>query len=496
MAELLPLGPGAWLFVAVYLSSFPIIGVLARRARTENSLKDFYLGGSNLGVFVLFLTLFATQYSGNTFFGFTGATYRMGYAWVMCLHFMTAVIVCYLLIAPKLYRLARIRGYLTPADYIQDRYGDRRLTVTIAVVMLIAMGNFLLAQLMAMGRAVQGLALVDPSQAYIGGVIVLSLIISVYGALGGLRAVAWTDVIQGIVLGVGFCALSYLLFQRYGALEDATRLIQTRDLVNGSRKALVPEIGKAREWLSYVLTVGFAASLYPMALQRIFAARTALALRRSLAIMAFMPLLTMVVAVIAGIFALAYIPGLSGANADQAFGRVLRDVQQFSTFGYALVVLLLVAVVSAMMSTADSALLSISSMITKDVYQPMLRHERSEQLLTRFGKLTSWILIAVVVALAIALKDHASLVQLLDRKLDILLQLVPAFVIGLHWRRLDSKPVFYGLLVGLALALGLAFGDFDFVERGKVAGFHAGLVALVPNSLIACGGSMLTKRSR
>ena len=104
------------------------------------------------------MTLFATQYSGNTFYGFSGNTYRIGYAWIMSLHFMTAIVVFYLLFAPQLQQLAKQRSYVTPPDYIQDRFGSRAITVLAAVVMIIALSNYLLAQIMAMGRAMEGLA--------------------------------------------------------------------------------------------------------------------------------------------------------------------------------------------------------------------------------------------------------------------------------------------------------------------------------------------------
>ena len=82
MNDLIPLGPGAWAFISAYLLSLLGIGWLAKRARRADTLKDFYLAGNGFGFTVLFLTLFATQYSGNAFFAFTGATYRIGYAWI------------------------------------------------------------------------------------------------------------------------------------------------------------------------------------------------------------------------------------------------------------------------------------------------------------------------------------------------------------------------------------------------------------------------------
>lgn len=494
MTDLVPLGLGAWSFIGIYLLSLIGIGWLAKRASRGDTLKDFYLAGNGFGFTVLFLTLFATQYSGNTFFAFTGATYRIGYAWILSLHFMTAVVIAYLLFAPKLHRLARERDYLTPADFIQDRYRNKALSVAVTVVMIVVLCNFLLAQLMAMGRAMQGLANDSGSGAYTGGVVVLALIMVIYGTLGGMRAVAWTDALQGGILAIGFLLLLGLLFDRFGPLEQATKLIIANDLASGTRKALPPDAARCREWLSYILTVGFGICLYPQAIQRIYAARSAKVLRRSLAVMAFMPLPTMVISLIAGIMALAYLPGLEGASADQIFGRVLREIQNHSTLGYGLVVVTLSAVLAAMMSTADSALLAISSMLTKDICANFLMRNASQAELTRVGKIFSWSIITVLIALALVLREQSSLVQLMDRKLDLLIQLVPAFILGIRWSGLRGAGVLAGLGVGVTLALVLAFGDFSFAINGKIYGFHPGLIALIPNLLIAISMSLYLDR--
>ncbi|MFH1924390.1 MAG: hypothetical protein ABIP48_31445, partial [Planctomycetota bacterium] len=105
-SELLPFTPWEMAFIGVYLLSLLAIGWLGLVARKDDSMSDFYLGGKGIGLFVLVLTLYATQYSGNSMFGYTGKAYRIGYSWLMCLHFMTAVVVFYLLLAPRLYSLS------------------------------------------------------------------------------------------------------------------------------------------------------------------------------------------------------------------------------------------------------------------------------------------------------------------------------------------------------------------------------------------------------
>ena len=484
---LLPFGPGAWVFIALYLGSLLLVGWWGYRARREDSLKDFYLAGSGFGFTVLVLTLYATQYSGNTLFGFTGKTYRIGYAWTMSVHFMTAVIVFYLLLAPKLQARARARGFITPADYLQDRFAYAPLSVLASVVMIVALSNYLLAQLMAMGRAVEGLSASTGTDVYIWAVVALALIMVVYETLGGLRAVAWTDVLQGVVLMLGFAILTVLVLIYFGGPETSALKILGQE--GGGEKLQPPGWAMSREWVSYIFVVGIGAALYPQAIQRLYAARSPAVLRRSLQVMAFLPLTATLIAVFIGITALANFPGLEGAEADRVLAVVFRDIQSQGSVGYWLVVVLFAAVLAAIMSTADSALLSISSMFSSDLYR-RARPGAGESRLTKVGKVSSWALIVILVVLAIVLRG-TTLLKLLDRKFDLLVQLSPAFFIGLHWRGLRSRPVFAGLVAGLAIALGLAFG-----VSGKPWGIHAGLYGLPVNLAIAVGGSLLAPKEQ
>ena len=492
MASFLPFGVGAWIFITLYIGSLLVVGAVAYRERKENTLKDFYLAGSGFGFAVLVLTLYATQYSGNSLFGFTGMTYRIGFAWIMSVQFMIAIVIFYQLIAVRLYRLSQKGAYITPVDYIQDRFQNRTLSLLASIVMILALSNFLLAQLMAMGRALQGLAGANADLAYQYGVITLALIMVIYGTLGGIRAVAWTDMLQGSVLLCGFLILIFVLHTEFGSLSNATTLIADSGKADMLAKVRPPDAARLREWLSYLLIVGMGGALYPHAIQRIYAARSERVLRLSLSVMAFLPFFTTLVAVVAGIYALAYVEGLEGAASDQVLGRLLRQVQEASLFGYCLVVLLFAAVLSAIMSTADSALLSISSMLSKDIYSVFISPGASEADMTRVGKMCSWSLIIVLVSLAIVLKEESSLVKLLDRKFDVLVQLVPAFMLGIRWTGMRANATLLGLLVGLLVSLSLAFGPFDFVEGGKLWGFHPGLYGLLVNLLIVVLGSHLS----
>ena len=156
MSSSLALGAGA--AVGLYLVVLISVGYATRRRGAQTGLGDFYLAGRNLGGFVLLLTLYATQYSGNTLLGYPGEAFRIGYAWVMSVGFMMAIIVVYLVFAPRLQRLARRHAFVTPGDWIAHRFGSPSLTLIANVLLVLAISNYLLAQLMAMGHVTEGLS--------------------------------------------------------------------------------------------------------------------------------------------------------------------------------------------------------------------------------------------------------------------------------------------------------------------------------------------------
>ncbi|MEZ6116793.1 MAG: sodium:solute symporter family protein [Pirellulaceae bacterium] len=489
--QLLPFGTDAYVFISLYLLSLLVIGGFGYRASKESSLKDFYLAGNGIGFVVLLLTLYSTQYSGNTLLGFTGKTYRTGFSWVMSVHFMTAIVVVYLFFAPKLHQLAKARSYITPVDFLADRYQHHGLNIVATLLMVLGISNFLLGQLMAMGLVLKGLAPNDPAtkqQAFTLGVIVLALIIVVYESLGGLRAVVWTDVIQGSVLMVGFVVLVIMVWMNYGSLSESTAVILASE--QHRSKAMLPDANTCRSWFSYIVIVGLGGALYPQSIQRIYAAKSAKTLRRSLQVMAVLPLSTALVAVVVGITGIARFPELAG-NGDTILSVICREIQEQSVFGYWLVVVLFSAILAAIMSTADSVLLSISSMLTKDIYGRYLRPSATDKHLTTFGKMCSWVLVAFLTTVAIMLPEDTTLIQLLDIKFDLLVQLAPAFLIGIH-RPLSARSVFYGLLCGVATAIGIQF----VCAGGKPYGIHAGLYGLVVNLLICWSMNACIPRQR
>jgi SSS family solute:Na+ symporter/sodium/pantothenate symporter len=143
------------------------------------------------------------------------------------------------------------------------------------------------------------------------------------------------------------------------------------------------------------------------------------------------------------------------------------------------------------MSTADSCLLSLSSILTKDVVRA--GHSGEAESLSRLGVLTSVAVMAVVVPLA--LRPPTTLWGLLVIKFELLIQLSPAFVLGTSATsphdgpasgiRFGDRDILLGLLVGLAVALGLYGGGLQ-----SLGGLHAGTIGVLANYAAAVASAL------
>lgn len=467
--------------LAAYIALLALLGLRARAARGSESLADFYLAGRGLGSVVLLFTLYATQYSGNTLVGYPGEAYRVGFPWVMSVGFMLAIVVVYLLIAPRLRAASERRRFVTPADWLDHRFGDPRLTRVVNLLMAAAIANYLLAQLMAMGHVVAGLS--DQAIPYATGVGVLAAAILGYELLGGLRAVAWTDCLQGVLLAVGLSGLlAATVFSGEGVGAAAAWVLD-----NQPEKGFRPTGTLLATWASTILLIGFSGAVYPQAIQRIFAARSGASLRKALAALAFLPYLTTLPVFLVGILALPRLAGLTGIAADQVLPALLRGWAAESGWMFAMCVVTVVGVVAAIMSTADSVLLTLSSMLAKDFAAPLLRRRNAgevpEARITRIGKGLSLAIMAALVA--VALTPRISLWGLLELKMELLVQAAPVFVLGLAWRGLTARAALAGVICGTLLAAGLTLAGY-----GKIAGLHAGLLGAALNAGIAVFGSL------
>ncbi|RMG53844.1 MAG: sodium:solute symporter family protein [Acidobacteria bacterium] len=457
--------------VGAYLALSLLIGYLAHRREREHSPRDYFLGGKLTGPIVLFFTLFSTQYSGNTFFGFTGVAYRSGLIWIMGIPLIMLIIAAYLAYAPRLYLLSKKYDYLTPADFYAHRFASEWLRFLVSALLILALIPYLMIQVTAMGHALSGIT--GGAISYAMGVIGSSLIILLYVALGGWRAVVWTDVVQGILLTAAIvlaAALAVHSVGGVGALFEQLRSSHPEKLAPpASARTLTAS------WFSMILVFGLGLSMYPQAVQRIYAARDVKTLKRSLSVMVLAPLIIGPCTLLIGLAGNLRFPHLSGMESDRVMARW---VSVLTGDHFAVATLILIGAVAAIMATADSVLLTLASIFTQDVYRPYLRRQATEKELAVIGRLFTAALMIVVVALSLA--PGATLWRLTEIKGEYLMQLFPPMVLGLYWSQFNRKGALAGLLAGTGVVASLMLTGHQTWGY-----FHAGVYGVAAN-VIAC----------
>ncbi len=467
------LGTGGIVAVGLYMLTLIGVGIWGRFARKEVSPPDYYLGGRSLGFLVLFFTLYASQYSGNTLVGFAGRAYRQGYAFLVGATFMIAVVGALALFAPKLQRLAAKHNFITPGDFIQHRFGYRPLTIAFSILGIWALANYILSNLKAIGHIVE--ATTGGVIPFAWGVVILALIMVIYETLGGMRSVAWTDLIQGVILMVGCLLLFVIVMVKYGPMTEVAKRAMTER----------PEIWQAPSWtgkmtwFSTIVIFFFGVSTYPHMVQRVFAAKSAGSLKRSLQFMAFMPLVTTLLIVTIGIVGAVQFPGLSKGESEQILMIFLNDLGAGNAWVGGLMILFLAASLAAIMSTVDSALLSLSSIFTMDIYLP-LKPGTDWKRLTYLGKGFSWIIMALMIWLAMILPQ--TVWRLIELKLVFFVQAAPALLVGVLYPQIKAKPVYWGMLAGVIVTLILTILEMGFgLLPAKPLGVHSGVWGLLVN---------------
>ena len=234
---------------AIYLLGVFFLAWLSSRVRQKKEfVGEYFLGGRSLGLWAFALTFAATSSSGGSFMGFPSLIYTHG--WVLALwiaSYMLVPIVGMGLLGKRVNRLARQSGAVTVPDLIKARFKSETVGMIATLLVLFFMFFYLLAQFKAgskimttlleevaiyqsavnaVGSATDGLPWIGSAEPdYVLCLLVFAFSVIVYTAFGGFRAVVWTDVMQGIVMGVG---VVILLFLTLGQVQTETITLPKR----------------------------------------------------------------------------------------------------------------------------------------------------------------------------------------------------------------------------------------------------------------------------
>ena len=180
-----------------------------RKGKTTE--EDYYLAGRGQGTIVTSLTIMATFFSSAALLGIPGVVYRDGVSFFLfALNLPVAGAAVYLL-GDRMRKLGKARAYVTPADLVGDYYGGAEVRLLAAATSALYVLPYVIMQIKAGGYLAQRLFPDAPPLEFFGssftmyetGVWALSFLTMAYVLVGGMRSVAWTDVIQGILLIFG-----------------------------------------------------------------------------------------------------------------------------------------------------------------------------------------------------------------------------------------------------------------------------------------------------
>ena len=426
---------GYLLLFAAYLGLLLAVGLgFTRRMK---SAEDFFLAGRRLPWGLVFVSLTASWFGATSILVSTDEALRTGVGaiWIVGFPAVATVLILAVVFAPRLHRLP----VLTWSDLVELRYG-RTVRHLASGLLVWYMALLAASQMSALGLFLgstiglsYGLALA------VGTAVVL-----IYTALGGLRSVVWTDVLQCLLLLAGMTALLITAAGKSSFSEAAA-------LAESSGKAgyfdLFHDFGKnGLMFLSFTL----AWTISPIALQRIRAARSAAAARMGLGATAaaLSGLYLLVVAI--GLLAFPLFPAGTG---DRPLVAAIAG-----TGGFALGGLVFIAVLAAILSTMDTAINAGALVLSRDVIEQV--HPRAKDRPVFWGRMATVLLAAAAFLVALKLR---SVLKTIGLSSEILAE--GFFIPGLAMIFLRGRYPRAGLL---SVCGGGGFAVLTFLEASEV----------------------------
>ncbi|MDA0327565.1 MAG: sodium/solute symporter [Gemmatimonadetes bacterium] len=449
--------------------------VLAHHAWTGNrktkGLADYYVGGRQMGGWVIGLSFFATYASTNSFVGFSGMTYEWGLPWMLFVP--TAVgfsLFAWIVVAPRLRRFTAEMGSLTLPDFIGFRFGSTAARVCAALIVIVASLFYMTAVFKGIGNLLETFLEIR----YAVSIMIVFFIVMLYTMIGGFISVVKTDAVQGVVMIVA----AFLLFG--GTVQAAGGLgaiLEVRDQPGG--EALFTWGGG----VAIPLLLGTMVSslvkfvVEPRQLSRFFALEGDRAIRTGMIVSSVTFAAVFSVLIPIGMYARRVL-GDGITDTDLVVPTLLTEV-----FGSGTGAFLVVAMVAAAMSSLDSVLLVMASTMERDVVS-VLRPGRAEKAEMAWTKL--WVALFALITAVIALNPPGGIVELTAFSGAVYgACFFPTIVLGLHWSRGSGASVLTSFAVGIFVLVA-----WPYVPGSEI--LHEVFPAMILSTLAYVGMSFVT----
>ena len=464
----------------VYFGAMLAIGAWARRSHDSGS--GYFLAGRRLPYWVAAFSMNATGESAWLILGLSGVAYLVGLEalWVVAGEAL-GVAGAWLLVARRLNEASRASDAITVPDFLALRFASharaiRAVSVTIILSMACA---YIAAQMLATGKAFNVFLGFD----YATGVWVGGLVTVAYTAFGGFKAVAYTDAVQAVLMLFALLAVPIAGIAAIGGVAALWEgLAQADPLLRlpwnasaGSAAALVA--------VASGLAVGLPFLGVPQLLVRFMAMRSPREVGKAATVSLVVIVLFDLGAVATGLVGRVLFPGLADAE------TVMPELAQ-ALFPPLVTGVLVVAVLSAVMSTVSSLLNLASSAIVHDVYRQTGAGRANP---AREARLGAWVTLGLGVAgCAVALIQEGFIFSLvLFAWSGLGAAFGPVILCTLHWRRTTAAGVVAGMATGFAVSV-----LWVLLFKARVHDLYEMIPAFIAGALATVVVSLLTTPRR
>lgn len=434
------------LVIGLIIYSVIILGVGVRAARLNRTLADYLLADRKLGPWVAAFSERASGESAWLLIGLPGLAFASGITTVWVgIGCCSGIAFSWLVIARRLREETERVGALTLADYFSARFGDSRhiLRITATVIILFFFTFYVAAQFLAAGKVLNFYLGIPP----LAGMGIGAVLVLFYTAAGGLFAVSWTDLVQGIIMLVTLAILPLAVLGELGGIQTLQARLAG---FGGGYLDLAPG---PTGWMAFSgvigsLAIGLGYMGQPHLVLRFMAIRSAREIRTGRYIAIGWALIAFFGAILIGLTGLAHFgPDAMGP------GQVLADQEQLlplmaRTFMPEwLAVVMIVGAIAAMMSTADSQLLASASAISEDIYRRLINPEASQEKLVALGRLAT--LGVGLVGFVLAWRADTFVYNMvLYAWAGLGAAFGPPLMLALHWKRTSFAGVLAGFISG------------------------------------------------
>jgi len=425
-----------WVILVLYFAVTIGLGIYFSRKIKDTS--GYYTTGRSMNAAVTGFSYAATQMSAGSVIGSPATIYKMGYGYLpVGISSTSNPWWTFLTIGERIRRVAERINATTFGDIYQARYGKSARTIY-GLMILLFLVPMMVGQLKACGDILSVMVGLD----YTLGMILAASVIIIYTWSGGMFAVAWTDLVQGLIMMAGMIALASAALGQTGgltAMHFSLKAIDPRLVTLTGMTTALWAISNIFVWS--VLQIGGAAH----SVVRFLIPKDAQTLKRALGYAVVFMTTIFVCAAIIGLSGRVLLPDLKVAD------RVVPTLA-VSLLHPVLGGLLMCAALGAIMSSVDSVLLLCSSAATKDLYVGLINPKATDKQQLYLGRTITVVLGIVPILLALKPLDAVQWLVALSFQILASALTVPVFC-AVWWPKATRSAGIASMLSGVATAV-------------------------------------------